>query len=155
MLAKKPSYTRRFDPLRTDLAAVKRELKKETVRRQVAEESLRKSKERSARLLEESRLLRKQLRVMSRQILLAQEEERKEISRELHDVIAQTLAGINIQLAALKIEASANSTGLSRKISSTQKLVEKSVDIVHRFARELRPAVCPCTRFSRQSIALR
>ncbi|MGB7749485.1 MAG: sensor histidine kinase, partial [Verrucomicrobiia bacterium] len=34
-----------------------------------------------------------------------------------------------------------NHKGLQKKISSTQRLVEKSVDIVHRFARELRPTV--------------
>ena len=34
-------------------------------------------------------------------MLHAQEEERKRISRELHDVIAQTLVGINVHLAAL------------------------------------------------------
>jgi hypothetical protein len=34
-----------------------------------------------------------------------------------------------------------NTKGLDRNIARTQKLVEKSVDIVHRFARELRPAV--------------
>jgi signal transduction histidine kinase len=76
---------------------------------------------------------------LSRQLLLAQEEERKRISRELHDEIAQTLTGINVRLAALRNEASHNTKGLQNKISSTQRMVEKSVDIVHRFARELRP----------------
>jgi signal transduction histidine kinase len=63
------------------------------------------------------------------------------ISRELHDQIAQTLTGINIRLASLKTESTLNTKGLQKKISSTQRLVEKSVDIVHRFARELRPTV--------------
>ncbi len=63
------------------------------------------------------------------------------ISRELHDVIAQTLTGINVRLAALKKESTLNNKDLQRNIASTQRLVEKSVDIVHRFARELRPAV--------------
>jgi signal transduction histidine kinase len=85
--------------------------------------------------------LQNQLRQLSRQILLAQEEERREISRELHDVIAQTLTGINVRLAALAKEAAINTKGLDRNIARTQRLVEKSVDIVHQFARELRPAV--------------
>jgi signal transduction histidine kinase len=91
-------------------------------------------------LLAQSRQMQEQLRLLSRQLLSAQEEERKMISRELHDQIAQTLTGINIRLAALKAESTVNTKGLQNKISSTQRLVEKSVDIVHRFARELRPA---------------
>ena len=59
----------------------------------------------------------------------------------MHDVIAQTLTGINIRLATLKKEAGINPEGFARNIALTQKLVEKSVDIVHQFARELRPAV--------------
>jgi two-component system sensor histidine kinase DegS len=46
-----------------------------------------------------------------------------------------------VRLAALKTEATVNTKGLQNKISSTQRMVEKSVDIVHRFARELRPTV--------------
>jgi len=124
-----------------DLAVSNRELKKEITRRQVVEESLRLSKQHSIRLLRQSRHLQEQLRLLSRRILSVQEEERKRISRELHDVIAQMLTGINVRLAALKIGATANARGLSSKISRTQRLVEKSVDVVHQFARELRPAV--------------
>src|ERR1700690_167233 len=92
-------------------------------------------------MLDQSRHMQEQLRQLSRQILLAQEDERKRISRELHDVIAQTLTGINVRLAALKKEAGLNTQNLDRDIARTQRLVEKSVNIVHDFARELRPAV--------------
>jgi signal transduction histidine kinase len=85
--------------------------------------------------------MQEQMRGLSRQILLAQEEERKQISRELHDEIAQTLAGISVYLAALKADSSMNSNALGRKIVLTQRLVEKSVNIVHRFAVGLRPTV--------------
>ena len=124
-----------------ELAAANLRWKQETVRRRVAEEALKTSESHHARLLAESRRMQEQLRYLSRQILLAQEEERKQISRELHDEIAQTLAGINVYLAAMKVKATASSNSLGQNIARTQRLVEKSVDIVHRFARELRPTL--------------
>jgi signal transduction histidine kinase len=81
------------------------------------------------------------LRHLSHQVLSAQEAERKEISRELHDEIVQTLTGINVQLASLKIESGVSTTSFAKHIGYTQRLVEKSVDIVHRFARDLRPTL--------------
>jgi signal transduction histidine kinase len=124
-----------------ELAASNLELNMEIIQRKAAEEALKKSERHYSMLLEKSDRLQEQLRQLSRQILSAQEEERKEISRELHDVIAQTLTGINLRLATLKKEAALNTKGLDRNIALTQRLVEKSVDIVHQFARELRPAV--------------
>ncbi len=123
------------------VAAANEELRREIARRSVIEESLRKSEQHQRRLLGESFLMQEKLRHLSRQVLLAQEDERKRISRELHDVIAQTLTGINLRLATLKKAAGLNTKHLGRDIARTQRLVEKSVDIVHQFARELRPAV--------------
>jgi signal transduction histidine kinase len=124
-----------------DLAASNRGLKKEITRRQVVEHALRQSEQRFSQLLDQSRRLQVQLRCLSRRIMSAQEEERKRISRELHDVIAQVLASINVRLAALKAEAAVGTKVLTRNIARTQRLAEKSVDIVHRFAYDLRPAV--------------
>ncbi len=123
------------------LAASNKKLELEIVRRQAVEKSLTKSEQHQIVLLEQSRVLQDQLRRLSHQVLHAQEEERKRISRELHDVIAQTLTGINIRLAALKKEAALNREGFDHSITRTQKLVEHSVNVVHEFARELRPAV--------------
>ena len=116
-------------------------LKQEIVRRQTVEEALHKTEQEQSRLLKQSHLQQEQLRDLSRQILHAQEEERKRISRELHDVITQTLVGINVHLAALSQGAAGNPASLQQKIARTQRLVEKSVGIVHQFARELRPTV--------------
>lgn len=124
-----------------ELAATNRRLKREIDRRKGVEESLRKSRVHYSSLLAQSRRMQEQLRHLAHQILLAQESERRQISRELHDQIAQTLNGINVHLAALKLEAAANTKGLAKKILSTQRIVEKSVNIVHRFARDLRPTV--------------
>src|SRR5436190_1673497 len=124
-----------------ELITANLQLKQEIVQRKSAEQSLRKSEQHYSQLLEQSQRMQEQLRLLSRQLLSAQEEERKKISRELHDVIAQTLTSINVQLATLKREAAIDARGLERNIARTQKLVEKSVNVVHRFARELRPTV--------------
>jgi signal transduction histidine kinase len=124
-----------------ELAASQRRFKAEIAQRKSAEAALRKSEQHYSRLLKQSRWMQEQLRLLSRQLLLAQEEERKKISRELHDVIAQTLTGINVRLANLKQDAAKSGRTLERSIAQTQELVQHSVEIVHRFARELRPTV--------------
>lgn len=99
------------------LTASNRKLEAEIVRRQAVETSLKQREQHQIRLVEQSLQMQERLRQLSRQILSAQEEERKRISRELHDVIAQTLTGINVQLAAFAgVEAldSAKRTALFR-----------------------------------------
>lgn len=115
-------------------------LKREILRRRALEKLLKEGKHHQNELLEQSRLMQAQLRQLSHQILQAQEEERKRISRELHDEITQTLVGINVQLETLAHEAEHDPKRLKQKITRTQRMVEKSLKSVHRFARQLRPA---------------
>jgi signal transduction histidine kinase len=105
------------------------------------EKTLRKSELIQRGLVAESRELHTQLRHLTAQILQTQEEERKTISRQLHDEIAQVLAGITVQLASLTEAASINPRDLRARIAKVQQLVGRSIDTVHRFARELRPAM--------------
>jgi PAS domain S-box-containing protein len=123
------------------LGLANQDLQQEIVRRQAVEKSLKKSEQHFSELLDRSHVMQEELRHLSREVLQTQEEERKRISRELHDVIAQTLTGISLRLANLKKEAGINPGGVERNIALTQQLVEKSVEMVHQFARELRPAV--------------
>jgi len=76
------------------------------------------------------------LQHLTHQILSAQEDKRKEISRNLQDEIAQTLLGINVRLLTLKTEAAVNAKGLQKEIASTQRLADMSVKSIDRFARE-------------------
>jgi PAS domain S-box-containing protein len=116
-------------------------LKEEIVRRQQVEEDLRANRKAQSRLLRQSRLQQIQLRDLSHRILHAHEDERKRISRELHDVIAQTLVSINVHLAVLDLGGAASPETLQQQISKTQMLVEEAVKIVHDFALDLRPTM--------------
>ena len=123
------------------LSRTNRHLQREIARRQAGEAALKKGHEQYRTLFLESQVMQKKLRQLTRQIITAQEEERKMISRELHDEVVQTLVGINVELSALSKGASVGLSAMKAKIARTQRLVENSVDAVHRFARELRPAV--------------
>lgn len=124
-----------------ELADSNEELRLEILLRKSTEATLRASDEATALLLDNSQRMQEELRLLSRELLSIQEEERRRISRELHDVIAQTLTGINVQLSMLKADSGASTRELQQKISNTQSMVQKSVEVVHRFARELRPSV--------------
>jgi len=131
----------RLNHLVDKLARSVGDLKSEIVLRTTVEASLRDSQRTTSILLQKSRDMEVSLRHLSHQVLSAQEEERRRISRELHDVIAQSLAGINIHLAVLKAGSHDHAEQLEEAITSTQLLVTESVNIVHRFARELRPTM--------------
>lgn len=123
------------------LAATNQHLEEEIIQRQATEAALKKSESRAHQLLERSRQLQKKLRNVSHQILLVQENQRKEISHELHDEISQLLLSINVHLAIFAKAAAVNPRGVRQTIVPLRHLVEKSVRVVHQFARELRPAM--------------
>jgi len=123
------------------LTRTNRELKEEIVRRQAVEKALKVSERNTTKLLKASRHMQDMLRHLSHGILHAQEEERKRISRELHDQITQTLVGIHVQLETLSRESAMEPAKLHRNIARTQRLVEASIKIVREFARELRPSI--------------
>jgi signal transduction histidine kinase len=105
------------------------------LRRKSVEAALKKSGEHYTRLLEDSLQLQESLRRLTHWVLAAQEAERKKISIELQNEIAQTLLGINVRLVSLKQEARSNTRGLKNEIAGTQRLVAKSAESVRQAAR--------------------
>jgi signal transduction histidine kinase len=123
-----------------ELATTNRQLQSGISRRKSVEAALKKSGEHYTRLLRESLHLQEGLRQLTHQVLAAHEEERRKISLELQNEIAQTLLGINVRLLSLKREARINTKGLKNEIASTQRLVAKSAQSVRRAARGFRTA---------------
>lgn len=105
------------------------------------EQRLEEESERYQKLLIKAQRMQKRSQQLAHQILLAQEEERREISRELHDEVAQILAAINVQLAALSEIDAISFKRLEQGIQQTQEMIENSVNAVHRFAQKLRPTM--------------
>jgi signal transduction histidine kinase len=78
---------------------------------------------------------------LARLLFLQQERERKEISRELHDEVAQVLIGINFALEVLIKEAANRTKDMKSRIQETQVLLQSSMESIHHFAREMRPMI--------------
>ena len=127
---------KRLDRKTLDLAASNRSLKESIARRKTVEAAFQKRGGRSRKLLEQSRRLQKNLQHLTHRNLSQQEEKRKKISHELQDEIAQTLLAINVRLLTLRKHLGVNALGLKIDIASTQRLVNKSVKMIKRFARE-------------------
>jgi PAS domain S-box-containing protein len=79
------------------------------------------------------------LKRLSEQVLRTQEEERKRISRELHDEIGQALAAMSISVDVLLHDDGRVDDRVSRRLQDVKKLIEKSTDDVHRISYDLRP----------------
>jgi two-component system, NarL family, sensor histidine kinase DegS len=114
---------------------------RERTRRRVALRAAAEADRRYHLLLAQSQRMQTQLRHVAQQLLAAQEDERRRISQELHDGVVQLLAGVSVQLATLTVSGAQNGRTLKSHIARVQRLVGKSIDAVHRFARDLRPAV--------------
>ena len=80
-----------------------------------------------------------ELRRLSNQLVRVQEEERKTISRELHDEVGQILTGLRMELGAL----SPNDVdeGFRQRLESIKRLVEEALRSVRNLALLVRPSM--------------
>jgi signal transduction histidine kinase len=112
-----------------ELASSNRELQRGIARRKRVESALKKSGIHYSKLLKDSLHLQAGLRELTHRVLAAQEDERKKMSIELQNEIAQTLLGINARLLSLKQDARMNTHRLKSEIAATQQLVLKSAKV--------------------------
>jgi PAS domain S-box-containing protein len=97
-------------------------------KRRRAEEALRKSD--------------KELRILSNQLLSAEEKERKRMARELHDSIGQALSAIkfSVENALLELREATNPIDLE-SLETVIPLTQKTIEEVRRIVKDLRPSI--------------
>jgi PAS domain S-box-containing protein len=109
--------------------------------RKLAEDALRESEEHHRELFRQAQEMQESLRALSQEVLRVQEDERKRISRDLHDEVGQALTAIQMNLEILKKRPSEDNTPIPKRMADTQDLVARTIETVHRFCRDLRPAM--------------
>lgn len=89
----------------------------------------------------ELNIQKQRLEGLSTEVIRAQEDERKRISRDLHDDIGQTLTAISFNLEHVNQYHGYEIDEFKRKLTVVNNLVGKSISEIHRFAHDLRPTV--------------
>jgi signal transduction histidine kinase len=84
---------------------------------------------------------REALQNLSARLVEAQEQERRSISRELHDEVGQALSGILVELAHLSQLIRADNLAAAAKIGEIKGEVEDSIRVVRNMALLLRPSM--------------
>jgi signal transduction histidine kinase len=116
----------RVEERTAELASANQKLQLEIAERERAEGELRSSE--------------KELRFLSSQLLTAQEDERRRISRELHDTIGQSLSAVKFTVENVLQEVGEEGSGKGlQSLQSAIRMVQGAVEEVRRIQRNLRP----------------
>jgi signal transduction histidine kinase len=83
----------------------------------------------------------RQMRALSQQLVAAQEEERKKLSRELHDEVGQLLTGLRLELGRVERARSLGDEPLAAALAACRELVDHIVRTVRDLALGLRPSM--------------
>ena len=81
------------------------------------------------------------LRLLSQQLVSSQEQERKSLSRELHDEIGQLLTALRMELGNLERIRAATGVDLGPHLDQAKKLAETTLKTTRDIAMGLRPAM--------------
>ncbi len=90
---------------------------------------------------EEGVRARQELQELSARLVSAQEEERRNISRELHDEVGQSLSALLMEAGNAAARVSPDSTDVRRHVESIKRLAESSVQVIRNMSLLLRPSM--------------
>jgi signal transduction histidine kinase len=90
---------------------------------------------------EEGVRARQELQELSARLVSAQEEERRAISRELHDEVGQSLSALLMEAGNAAARVPPDSVDVRRHVDSIKKLAEASVNVIRNMTLLLRPSM--------------
>ncbi len=89
---------------------------------------------------EEIRAHTEQLQALSRRLVETQERERKQLARELHDRVGQSMAALKINLEVFKAQIAGKKSSIdAMRLDDCLQLIEQTVDMISNLTSELRP----------------
>lgn len=83
----------------------------------------------------------RRMRELSQQLVATQEEERKKLSRELHDHVGQVLTALRMELGSIDRLRAQTDAPLARAVAESRQLVDNMVRTVRDLALGLRPSM--------------
>jgi PAS domain S-box-containing protein len=89
-------------------------------------------------MLEESR---KQLKELSGYLQRVREEERTNISHEIHDELGQQLTGLKMDIAWLMKRTDQQNPAMTKKFDEALTVIDKTIGVIRRIITELRPSI--------------
>jgi signal transduction histidine kinase len=91
--------------------------------------------------LQEVTEARQELRDLSARLVATQENERKSISRDLHDAVGQSMSAVQFELHDLAVALRPYDPRLRERVDGVRDLVESSLAVIRNMALLLRPAM--------------
>jgi PAS domain S-box-containing protein len=95
----------------------------------------------NAMLMDSLKHHERDLQILSSEIIKAQEEERKRISRELHDEASQALVAAKINLEMIEKRLPPDLEEVATSLAETSSLLVRTLENLRRLARDLRPSI--------------